>query len=445
VPGRDDARACDGVDAPDAESSADDVNAATSADDVETSTPAEVVGAATAPAVVEVEDSAEDADVANEAEAADDVRQPEGTPPSGVGSAQPEDTATSDAVDADNAVDADAATKVDADVAKEVDVDVPSAVEALLADGAARPGDTTPVRTEHDDPAGTTTTGGTTTGGTTTGGTTSGATTEDATTEDATTEAAATEVATAGDLVPDPADAARVRLFRALRPRASRGQLLAAVICAVLGFAVVVQVRQAQEEGLSALRQTDLVTVLDNVTQQSARLDDQAAALQKTLDDLQSASDRSPAARAAAQQRLDVLGVLAGTQGAVGPGIELDITDPKGQVNATDVLGAVEELRDAGGEAIQIGPVRVVASTAFVDDPHGVFVDRTLVTAPFRMLVIGDPQTLGAALEIPGGVLESLRSKGADGAVHPEQTLRITALRQVSAPQYARPASPAAP
>jgi uncharacterized protein YlxW (UPF0749 family) len=217
--------------------------------------------------------------------------------------------------------------------------------------------------------------------------------------------------------------------------------LLAAAVCALLGFAVVVQARQAQVASLSSLRQSDLLTVLDNVTQESARLDDQVGSLQQTLDRLRSSSGNSPAARAAAQERLDTLGVLAGTLPATGPGIELDISDPHAAVNATDMLETVQELRDAGAEAMQIGSVRVVARTALLDDQSGMLVDRTVVTPPYRLLAIGDPQTLGAALEIPGGVLEVLRNKGAQGTVHSESTVTITALLQPRAPQYARPAS----
>ena len=217
------------------------------------------------------------------------------------------------------------------------------------------------------------------------------------------------------------------------------------MICAVLGFAIVVQVTQPQVSSLASLRQSDLITVLDNVTQQSARLDAQSSQLEQTLAGLRSNTDRSPAAIKAAQERLDALGVLAGTVPATGPGIELDISDPKLAVGATDILETVQELRDAGAEAMQIGSVRVVASTAFVDDPGGLLVDGTLLKPPYTMLVIGDPQTLGGALEIPGGVLEVLQNKGGVGTVHQEQSVTITALRRLSAPLYARPAQPVTP
>ena len=240
--------------------------------------------------------------------------------------------------------------------------------------------------------------------------------------------------------VPDPSDDARRRLLEAVKPRATRSQLLAALVCAVLGFAVVVGTRQTAGQNLASLRESDLVAVLDNVTQQSARLEDQARTLQQTFDGLRTASDRGPAARQAAQERLEVLGVLAGTLPATGPGIELEIPDPNLAVNATEMVETVQELRDAGAEAMQLGSARVVADTAFVDVKQGLQVDGTVVPPTYRLIAVGDPQTLAAAMEIPGGVLEVLRGKGVVGVVHTRESITVTALRTPRPPQYAHPA-----
>ena len=207
------------------------------------------------------------------------------------------------------------------------------------------------------------------------------------------------------------------------RPRLwppSRGQALVAVLLAVLGFAVVVQTRQTREDGLQSLRQSDLVRIFDNLQQQSARLDEEA-------------------------QRLEVLGILAGTLPATGPGIRLRITDPDNRVTAAMLIDTVQELRDAGAEAIQVGRVRVVASTSFVDGPDGVVADGTELRPPYEFVAIGDPATMKSALDIPGGVLETLRSGGAEGVVDPGDALTVSALRQVKAPQYARPAPARSP
>jgi uncharacterized protein YlxW (UPF0749 family) len=269
-------------------------------------------------------------------------------------------------------------------------------------------------------------------------------------------------------VAPEPNPTARSawgRLWRAGRPRASRAQALAGVLTLLLGFAVVTQVRQTQQTGLSTLRQDDLVNVLDDVNQRETRLQDDARQLQETQQRLRSGSDSSQAALEAAQARLDTLGILTGTKTATGPGIRLIVSDPQDKVSAATLLDTLEELRDAGAEALQIGTVRVVASTWLLDaadatdstasggsngsnsssaagsnDAAGIVVDGTTLRAPYILLAIGDPQTLAAALDIPGGVLETLRSQQADGTVTSEQQVAITALHSVTTPRYARPA-----
>src|SRR4051794_37836174 len=233
---------------------------------------------------------------------------------------------------------------------------------------------------------------------------------------------------------------ARGRLGRAMRPRATRGQLLAGLLCALLGFALVVQARQTQTQGLDSLRQADLVRLLDNVTNAEARAEQDVRDQQAIRDRLLSGSGSSAAAQEAAQRRLDTLGILAGTVPASGPGIELEITDPRRRVDAAVLLDTLEELRDGGAEVIQIGSVRVVASTAFTDEADGVRVDGRVLTPPYTYKVIGDPQTLSRLLQIPGGVLDVLHGKGAQGKVSQPPTVTVDALRSPTPPQYARPA-----
>ncbi|WP_337062909.1 DUF881 domain-containing protein [Kineococcus sp. G2] len=246
-----------------------------------------------------------------------------------------------------------------------------------------------------------------------------------------------------------PADSPWRRLRRAARPRATRAQLLAGLLCAALGFGVVVQVRQTDLAGLADLRESDLVRILDDTGERGDRLAEEVRELERTRSELTAGSDSAEAAARAAEQRALELGLLAGTVPAAGPGITATIADPAGEVGAAAFVSLVQELRDAGAEAIQVGDVRVVASTAFEEAPAGagttgVVVDGELLTPPYEVRVVGDPQTLATALDIPGGVRESLRQLGAELSVETSQEVRVSALHAVSPPQYARPASPGA-
>jgi len=223
------------------------------------------------------------------------------------------------------------------------------------------------------------------------------------------------------------------------RPRATKANALAALLAILLGFAVATQVRQNQVLGLESLRQADLVTILDNATQLSARLDQNARELQATRDELISGSTSGAAALTAAQERLDTLRVLAGTARAHGPGIRMTINDPGAKVTPPLLLDAIEELRDAGAEAIQVGSARVVASSYFGQAGSGIEIDGTTVTDPYVILAIGDPQTMSSAMEIPGGLSENVRQLGASITITQSTELVVGALHTLREPRYARP------
>lgn len=229
------------------------------------------------------------------------------------------------------------------------------------------------------------------------------------------------------------------RMLRMARPRATRANYFAAGLAVLLGFALATQVRATDQEGLELLREEELVRILDDVTQNSARLASDARALQASRDRLLSgASGRAEALRAA-QERLDTLGILTGTAPATGPGIVITIDDPKGSVSAALLLDALQELRDAGAEAVQIGGVRVVASTYFVDVADGVEVDGVRVEPPYVIRAIGDSATMASAMDIPGGVTEVVRGEGAVSRIEQRDSLSITALHSLEQPRYARP------
>jgi uncharacterized protein YlxW (UPF0749 family) len=245
---------------------------------------------------------------------------------------------------------------------------------------------------------------------------------------------------------PEDGGIGRARLLAALRAKPSGGQLMAAVLCALLGFAVAVQVRANQDAGLSGLRQTDLVSILDDVTARASRLQAEARDLEDTKARVTGGSNGTRAALDDARERSQTLGILAGTLPAEGPGIEFTISDPAGKVGADVLLDTLQELRDAGGEAFEIGAldgesVRVIASTYISDgDRGGIVVDGVDLKSPYRIRVIGDSRTLAGALDIPGGVLDVLSQSNAQGIVTQRANVEIRSLRPTPAPKYAHPA-----
>jgi uncharacterized protein YlxW (UPF0749 family) len=246
-------------------------------------------------------------------------------------------------------------------------------------------------------------------------------------------------------VAPDGIDATtasgRARLRRALAPRATSRQAVIGVLFVVLGFAAVSAARGTTTSGLLlTAREDEIVRVLDDLTERQTRLEIEQRALEATRDRLLSGSEEQRLA--VARARADALAILAGTVPATGPGIRMTITDRDGVIDYTILLDTVQELRDAGAEALQIGEVRVVASTWFDDAPDGIglVLSGTRIAPPYTILAVGEPATLATALDIPGGVADTVRTAGGRIVVTQEESVLVSALQPPSTPQYARPA-----
>ncbi|WP_231155413.1 DUF881 domain-containing protein [Streptomyces sp. CNZ748] len=236
----------------------------------------------------------------------------------------------------------------------------------------------------------------------------------------------------------------RQRLAKGLwPPRVTRAQLIVALLLFGLGFGLAVQVASTSDtdSALRGARQEDLVRILDELDDRTERLEDEKQGLEKQRDELENSSDQAEEARRQTIEKERQLGVLAGTVAAQGPGIEMTIEDMKGTVESDMLLDAVQELRAAGAEAIQVNGVRVVAGTYLTDVDGGVSVDGNKIKSPYRFKVIGKPQDLEPALNIPGGVVQTLEKEQATVTVERADKIVVDALRAPKRPDYARSSS----
>ncbi|MBT2388242.1 DUF881 domain-containing protein [Streptomyces sp. ISL-1] len=222
-------------------------------------------------------------------------------------------------------------------------------------------------------------------------------------------------------------------------PRVNRAQLIVAVLLFVLGLGLAIQVSSTSDNSaLRGARQEDLVRILDELDNRTQRLADEKQRLETQRTELESSSDQAEEARKQTRQKEQQLGILAGTVAAQGPGITLTVEDPSGTVESDMLLDAIQELRAAGAEAIQVNDIRVVADTHFTGTGGEIEVDGKKITAPYRFKVIGRPQDLEPALNIPGGVVQTLEKEQATARVERSQKIVVDALRPAKRPDYAR-------
>jgi len=238
---------------------------------------------------------------------------------------------------------------------------------------------------------------------------------------------------------PAEADSPKVRVT-GRRRRDPLAAALIGILTLLLGFAFAVQVRNVGNDQLLAwAREEDLVRILDDLNAREERLREQISDQRTALQQLTSTDSQSAAALEEARQRAEAIGILNGTVAAQGPGLTMTVRDPGDAVRVADILDAIQELRGAGAETMQIDGVRVGVSTAVTGDPGSLMIDGRPITAPYEFVVIGSPQNMDTALNIPGGVAQDLNRQGAAVTIEQSEQVVVDALRPLDTPQYASP------
>lgn len=134
-------------------------------------------------------------------------------------------------------------------------------------------------------------------------------------------------------------------------------------------------------------------------------------------------------------EELDKAELLAGLTDVKGEGLLItvedstteysDLTAEAGLVHDTDLTSIVTELKAAGVEAISINGQRIIATTAIRCVGPTIQINSTKVASPFYIKSIGDSDYLESALNIKGGIVDSLRGYGLNIKIERQNNIHI--------------------
>jgi len=214
-----------------------------------------------------------------------------------------------------------------------------------------------------------------------------------------------------------------------------RNQLTIAAVALILGLLVVVQLRsQSTGTGLDALSAQDLTVLVGNLNTRNDQLRDEIATTEKELSDLQSAESRGETS--VDQLRLDLVRVRAwtGLDPVTGSGIRIIVAGPIAGAGVEDLLN---ELHNAGAEALAVADVRVVVGTVVAGAPGALSVENTALDDPFEIAALGSSATLTGSLTRSGGIVAQL------AATYPDATITVLPVDAIVIPATDRDLVPA--
>jgi uncharacterized protein YlxW (UPF0749 family) len=190
--------------------------------------------------------------------------------------------------------------------------------------------------------------------------------------------------------------------------------------------------------GLSALSATELTQLIANLTTGNDQLRVPVAELQRQEAHLVETKQRGETTVGELGTDLDRILAWSGSTAVVGQGIVITIDGGIGGDGVEDLLN---ELRNAGAEAIAVAGVRVVGGVVVAGTPGGLSVENEAIGDAFEIRAIGSPQILTGTLTRTGGVIAQVGTTYPDArlSVTPIESMTLPASDRTSAPVYAQP------
>lgn len=228
------------------------------------------------------------------------------------------------------------------------------------------------------------------------------------------------------------------RARSAMRDR--RSQLTIAAVACLLGLLVVVQLRgQAGGSALATKSAQDLTTLVANLNTENDRLRSEVANLQNQLAELR--ADRAVGATSVGQLESDLgrIRAWAGLDPVAGRGVTITVS---GEIAAGAVEDLLNELRNAGAEAIAVEGIRVIARTSIGGVPGSLDLDGFLLRDPFTVQAIGRPEALVGSLTRVGGIIAqvSATNPAATVEVQPvDKPMVLPATKRDMVPDHGQP------
>ncbi len=190
--------------------------------------------------------------------------------------------------------------------------------------------------------------------------------------------------------------------------RTARAQRLIVVslIALLLGFLLVVQLRSQAlvAQNLATQDNTSVALLINDLNRANTQLLEQGVTLEQREAALRQALAAGGADAKAIEKELTVFKAVAGELPVHGPGLEIRIDGP---LQDFEVQDALNNLRNAGGEAFALNGYRIVNGTPIVSRGDRLMVAGHVVAAPYLLQAIGDPEQLQMAADLSTSSLQT--------------------------------------
>ena len=202
--------------------------------------------------------------------------------------------------------------------------------------------------------------------------------------------------------------------------------LVLGIMCFALTLGIIVQLRTVKNTNTTVSQNYEENNLRAEVLKYKEKYENKYKELEKAQAELESVREKATQNNGEleeAEAQIKQANKINGTTEVKGPGIIITLTDGKSIpttlnpndliVHYLDILSVVNELKNAGAEAISVNDQRIVNTTGISCSGNIIDINGERVGSPFVIKAIGLPEYL-ANLSRPGGYLEKMKEDGVD-------------------------------
>jgi len=178
-------------------------------------------------------------------------------------------------------------------------------------------------------------------------------------------------------------------------------------VALLIGLLLVGQLRsQARPTEISSLSAQDLSTLIETLSNRNRELRSGVSDVQEQLREYRLAQAQGQSALEVSREDLRRIAAFSGQTAVIGQGLILRVNGDLDSIAVNDLLN---ELRNAGAEAIAVDQVRITARSVCALGAGTLEIDGTQIERQFTIRAVGDPDGLLTALQRPGGIISQLK------------------------------------
>lgn len=194
------------------------------------------------------------------------------------------------------------------------------------------------------------------------------------------------------------------------------------IMCFALTLGICVQIKTVQGTNSTVSQNYEENNLRAEVLKYKERYENKYRDLEKAEEELEKERENSTKDNEDLENKEKEIqqgNKMIGLTEVTGPGVIVTLSDSKRDASSVlnanslivhdgDILSVINELKNAGAEAISINDQRLVPTSSIVCGGNIIQINGEKIGAPFVIKAIGLPEQL-AALERPGGYLEILK------------------------------------